>query len=81
MGRGVLPARALADAMMVGVSGALLLAPGYFTDLIGILLLVPPVRAMLYRALASRVRVVPPGPVRSRPPGTVDLDEDEWRPG
>ena len=49
IGRGQLPTRALADAMMVGIAGALLLAPGYFTDLIGILLLIPPVRTVIYR--------------------------------
>ena len=50
VGRGQLPTRALGDAMMVGIAGALLLAPGYFTDLIGILLLIPPVRTVIYRA-------------------------------
>ena len=80
IGRGQLPTRALADAMMVGIAGALLLAPGYFTDLIGILLLIPPVRAVVYRALASRITVVSPRPAYRPGPGTVDLDDDSWRP-
>ena len=66
--------------MMVGIAGALLLAPGYFTDLIGILLLIPPVRAVIYRFLASRVTVVAPRAQRQQRPGTLDLDEDNWRP-
>src|SRR5690606_779070 len=37
MGRGMLPARALADAMLVAIAGLLLLTPGYFTDLLGLL--------------------------------------------
>ncbi|RYG94735.1 MAG: FxsA family protein, partial [Alphaproteobacteria bacterium] len=60
MGQGRLPARALADAMMVVIAGLLLLLPGYFSDLIGILLLIPPVRTLIYRALASRVQVMTP---------------------
>lgn len=81
LGRGRLPTRALADAMMVGIAGALLLAPGYFTDLIGILLLVPHVRMLIYRALAQRFTIVGQSP--SRPaggPSTIDLGEDDWRP-
>ena len=80
IGRGQLPTRALADAMMVGVAGALLLAPGYFTDLIGILLLVPPVRSLIYRFAASRITMVSPRPAYRSGPGMVDLDEDNWRP-
>lgn len=80
IGRGRLPTRALGDAMMVGIAGALLLAPGYFTDLIGILLLIPPVRSAIYRGLASRFTVVAPRSARSQQPGTVDLGEDDWRP-
>lgn len=87
MGQGRLPARALADAMMVFVAGLLLLLPGYFSDLIGILLLVPPVRTLIYRTLASRVQVVTPtapdgygfGPRRVED-DTIELGDDEYRP-
>jgi len=88
MGRGMLPARAIADAMMIGVAGALLLTPGYFTDVAGALLLVPAIRSAIYAFLRSRIRVVgaPPGaggphPGGARPgPNTIDLDDEEWRP-
>lgn len=87
MGRGMLPARALADAMMVGIAGVLLLTPGYFTDLLGVLLLVPPVRNALYALLRSRMRVVSTTYTGSGRPaerqvpenGTIDLDEEDWR--
>lgn len=36
-------------------AGALLLTPGFFTDAIGGLLLLPPVRAMLFRSVKSRI--------------------------
>jgi UPF0716 protein FxsA len=37
LGRGRLPGRALGDAMLVGIAGVLLMTPGYFTDLFGLL--------------------------------------------
>ena len=86
MGRGQLPARAIADAMMVGLAGLLLLLPGYFSDVLGILLLIPPVRSAIYALLRSRVSVVSttsaggPGFSQQRvEDGTIDLDSDEWR--
>lgn len=86
MGQGRMPARALADAMMVAVAGLLLLLPGYFSDLIGILLLIPPVRTLLYRLLASRVRVVSTTGQsygfgqRRVEDDTIELGDDEYRP-
>jgi UPF0716 protein FxsA len=87
VGRGQLPARAIADAMMIGLAGLLLLLPGYFSDLIGVLLLIPPVRSAIYAFLKSRVTVVTttssggPGFAQRRvDDGTIDLDSDEWRP-
>lgn len=87
MGAGRLPARALADAMMVAVAGVLLLTPGYFTDLLGIVLLIPPVRTLIYRFLASRVQVVSTTTTQSYGFGprrveddTIELGDDEYRP-
>lgn len=86
VGRGMLPARALGDAMMVGIAGVLLLTPGYFTDLLGFLLLIPAVRSAIYGFLKARILVVGAGPGGSagpapdRRPGTIDLDDEEWRP-
>lgn len=37
------------------LAGALLLTPGFFTDAIGFLLLVPPVRVTLYKLLGRRL--------------------------
>jgi UPF0716 protein FxsA len=64
--------------MLIGLGGVLLIVPGYFTDLCGLLLLVPPVRGLIYRQLAKRLHVVssaspPPDP------SLVDLDPDRWR--
>ncbi len=82
-GAGFLPARALADAMLVAIAGVLLLTPGYFTDLLGLLLLVPPVRGLIYAYLRTRLQVVSTTTAEygySQRPDTLELDDDEWRP-
>jgi UPF0716 protein FxsA len=76
--RGRLPARALGDAMLVGMAGVLLLTPGYFTDLLGILLLIPPVRGLIYKRLARRFGVVTPA-APAGDPRIIDLDAGDFR--
>lgn len=84
---GRVPGKAVADAMMIGLAALLLLLPGFLTDIAAIALLLPPVRALIYRALASRVVVVRPGgggprdpkDPRLTRPGTIDLDDDDYR--
>ena len=51
------PTEPLAHGAMILVSGALLLTPGFFTDALGFALLMPPVRAAVFRYLRSRVTV------------------------
>lgn len=51
--RGAVPGRELVDGALILFAGALLLTPGFVTDLVAILLLVPPVRAAL-RTSATR---------------------------
>ena len=51
---GKVPAREVFDGAMVIVGGAFLLAPGFITDVIGLLLLIPPSRA-LFRGIATRL--------------------------
>jgi UPF0716 protein FxsA len=53
MDAGHVPGRELADGVMILLAGALLLTPGFLTDLFGILLLLPPIRAGV-RATALR---------------------------
>jgi UPF0716 protein FxsA len=56
------PGREAADGVMVAVGGTLLLTPGFLTDIAGLLLLVPPTRAVirggLFRFLRRRFRLV-----------------------
>jgi UPF0716 protein FxsA len=43
------PAREVADGVLVIFGGALLLTPGFITDILGLLLLLPPTRAVIRR--------------------------------
>ncbi len=45
------PGREVADGAMIVVGGTLLLTPGFVTDVVGLLLLIPPTRAILRRLL------------------------------
>lgn len=51
------PGEPLAHGALIFVAGLLLLIPGFFTDAVGLLLLLPPVRARLIGWGASRVIV------------------------
>jgi UPF0716 protein FxsA len=85
------PAREALDGVLVIFGGALLLTPGFITDILGLILLIPPTRALVRRVLvkrfadrmiiAAQTRVAsPPRPGGSRPgdvDGTaVDVDAD-----
>lgn len=51
-----IPATEVVDGALVLVGGALMLTPGFLTDGVGLLLVVPPTRALVNRALRARVR-------------------------
>jgi UPF0716 protein FxsA len=59
MNEGRVPGRELVDGMLILFAGVLLLTPGFITDAVGILLLLPPVRAAVrfaaLRYLSKRV--------------------------
>jgi UPF0716 protein FxsA len=54
-----LPTKSLADGFLILFAGVLLLTPGFLTDLLGFLLLIPitraPIRAVLMRTLTARL--------------------------
>jgi UPF0716 protein FxsA len=53
---GRIPTREVLDGVLVIIGGALLIAPGFLTDVIGIVFLAPPTRALLRRGLVARIR-------------------------
>ncbi|PLL14696.1 exclusion protein FxsA [Tabrizicola sp. TH137] len=58
MGRMRDPLGAAGEGVLKALAALLLILPGFLTDLLGVLLLVPPFRAALVAALAKRMGVV-----------------------
>jgi UPF0716 protein FxsA len=83
------PGREVADGLLIAVGGTLLLTPGFFTDAAGLVLLIPPSRAIVRRLLRGYVGrrfivVGAPGPAA---PGSAsrtydfDAEAEEVDPG
>jgi len=49
------PAREVADGALVVLGGAMLLTPGFVTDILGLVLILPPTRAILRKAFTGVV--------------------------
>lgn len=89
------PLGPLAEGAMILFAGALMLVPGFFTDIVGFLLLLPPVRSTLIRVLgpalaarsAHRAAGRAPGDRRPAPDEAIDVEyqdvtgDDPRRPG
>lgn len=80
--RAELPGRELSHGAAILVAGAFLISPGFITDTFGFLLLLPPVRDLVYRVVArrfsDRVTVLSSGfqtPSAGNDPGIIDVDE------
>lgn len=52
---GRVPGRELVDGVLILFGGALLLTPGFLTDLLGLALLIPPIRALLRTVATTRL--------------------------
>ncbi len=52
---GRVPGAELVDGFLILLAGALMLTPGFLTDILAILLLLPPVRAVVRRELRRRI--------------------------
>jgi UPF0716 protein FxsA len=64
LAHGQIPAMELLEGVLITLGGALLLVPGFFTDGLGFLLLIPPVRRWLVRTLMDRHFLARPWPPR-----------------
>lgn len=53
--QGQMPATEMAEGILLAVAGALLITPGFVTDIVGFTLLFPPSRIVIAKALMSRV--------------------------
>ena len=52
---GKVPGKEIGDAFLILYGGALMLTPGFLSDILGMALLLPPVRAVVRPALMKRV--------------------------
>lgn len=82
LARGEAPGRVLFDGACRLAAGVLLMVPGFLTDAVAILLLLPPVRWLTFRLALGKVRVVHHAPPpRSRPArprgGVIDAEWSE----
>jgi UPF0716 protein FxsA len=67
------PADVALDGICLVVAGFCLMTPGFFTDAVGFLLLVPPFRRFLQKFVLRHVQIVQTGGARRRD-GTIDGD-------
>jgi UPF0716 protein FxsA len=83
---GRMPHREVVDGVLVVFGGAFLLTPGFLTDVVGLLLLIPPTRALIrplvMRRLGRRVTVgvtgAPPRPPRGGDGSDVEGTATEY---
>ena len=55
LGAGRMPHREVMDGVLVIFGGAFLITPGFLTDIVGLVLLIPPSRAVVRRLVARRL--------------------------
>ncbi|MGJ8697490.1 MAG: FxsA family protein [Verrucomicrobiaceae bacterium] len=78
LAEGRMPHREAADGILILIAGAVLLTPGFLTDTVGFLLLVPAVRSLLRDRFASKmkdkIKVSTPGfpPEKENQPSNLD---------
>jgi UPF0716 protein FxsA len=49
------PGREVADGLLIAIGGTLLLTPGFVTDIVGLIFLIPPTRAIVRRLMRGYV--------------------------
>ncbi len=71
MQEGIFPGDELISGMMILVAGALLLTPGFFTDIIGFVMLVPVSREFIKKIAKRYIKIKMP------PPDEIEIDISE----
>lgn len=77
---GRMPARPLLDGAVGAVAALLIMLPGFLTDLIGLLLLIPATRNRLWRGLSGRLPARPAGSpsFAARRAEVIDLEPGDY---
>lgn len=74
------PGREVADGLLIAIGGTLLLTPGFVTDILGAIFLIPPTRALVRRLLrgymGKRFAVVGVAGPSAAPPASRSYDFD-----
>ena len=84
--QGVMPVAEVFEGLCLLVAGALLLTPGFITDTLGALLLVPRIRALIYGQVADHLErhvvraPAAPGAAPEREPPILDVEFEEIDP-
>jgi UPF0716 protein FxsA len=76
---GRIPTGPMTDGGLLAAAGFLLLLPGFVSDVVGLALLVPPVRGVVRGALGRRFTVRTARVRRGRRPDYLDVDESRRR--
>ena len=76
--RGISPGTFLAQGAFQVVAGILLILPGFLTDTIGLLLMIPPLQRAILAWVRARVEVREVH-MRTAPQGSGDIIEGEYR--
>lgn len=72
------PLSPLAHKAMLVAAGILLILPGFLTDTLGLLLMLPPVRKLVMRRIAAKVRIKRPRPAEAAIDGEfIDLESEK----
>jgi|SRR5690554_71215 len=82
MQQGQVPAREMVEGIMLACAGAMLLTPGFFTDTLGLILLIPVCRRALFKALSKHMvmgTVTTRGGTNQPPPGHGNIYDGEFR--
>lgn len=84
LARGEIPAIEMFEGVMLLFGGALLLTPGFFTDTIGFVCLIPPLRRRIILWALRRGIIASVGPGggpdrRDRPHGSRTIEGEYWR--
>lgn len=77
---GALPHREVVEGVLVIFGGAFLITPGFITDIVGVLLLLPPTRRVIGRVLTRRLarRIDVRFAATRRPPADVEGTAREY---
>lgn len=76
IGRGEVPSREIVHGVCVLLAGVFLLSPGFFTDVLALLLLLTPVRALAVRVIVRRTRTTVRVAARRGPATGAIIDTD-----